>query len=59
MVHKLPDCEKTYNMRVICGWCKKFLYWDICYKPGETSHGICDTCKAKQFEKQLDLPGIP
>jgi len=58
MVIKLPEHTKDYPMRVVCAWCDTFLYWSRCHRPNHTSHGICDTCKAKQFEKQLDLPGI-
>jgi len=59
MVYKLPEYPKDYAMMVVCAWCGAFLYWSRCNKPNQTSHGICDTCQIKQFEKQLSLPGVP
>ena len=58
MVYKLPEYKKDYAMMVVCAWCEKLMYWSRCNKPNQTSHGICDDCKIKQFEKQLSIPGM-
>jgi len=56
MIYPLPNSPKNYPMRVICSWCKKFMYWDFCYKPDETSHGICQICLDKQAAELAALP---
>ncbi len=56
MAYKLPETTKAHPMGVVCAWCGDFLYWSRCVKPNKTSHGICEPCMAKQFEKQLPLP---
>ena len=55
MAYKLPKTTKDHPMAVVCAWCGDFLYWSRCVKPDKTSHGICGPCKAREFEKQLDL----
>ena len=59
MYYSIPKHAKDYPMRVLCAWCHVFLYWDRSIKPHDTSHGICDKCKAEQFETQDALPGFP
>ena len=43
-------------MRIICVWCKKFLYGESEFNKNEEilSHGICKKCKKKHFGDKED-----
>jgi len=59
MVNKLPEHTKDFPMKVICAWCDDHLYWSRCHLPNKVSHGICPDCARKQYEEQLEIPGMP
>ena len=46
----LPSTKK-HKSNTFCAWCKKGIGYNKGFKPGETSHGICNKCATKFFNE--------